>query len=54
MITLEQARQLLIPHDCTIVPTYLDKYITVWNRHGLEEKIECSLEAITNYIYSEV
>lgn len=52
MITLEQARQLLVPHGCTVVPTRTDNYIHVWNMHYIDEVLECSLEAINDYIHS--
>jgi hypothetical protein len=54
ILTLDQARDLLTPHGCTIVPTHSDRYITVWNSHCLDEVVERTLEAICTYIYSEI
>jgi hypothetical protein len=53
MITLVEAKALLQEVGCTVVPTHTDKYIQVWNASGLDERIECTVEAINDYIHSE-
>lgn len=50
MITLIEARELLASYGCTVIPTSNHKRIDVWNAYGINERLLCTLEAITNYI----